>query len=282
MMSIATYLAEISTRNSNFDPLTKQEQKALCQDSEYIDQKARNRFVETHLRLVHKLARRYYSRDNPETFADLILAGNEELVRVAKRYDPARGDFTIFAWKPIMYLMKRIMSGENDTVRIPPDYLRVKTMIIQEVNAYAFLSKKPDYQAIAEKINKKRIITAKLTAQQVQNLHVSFKNLECLSLDERIGEETDTTLVELIQNNDERTPHYFAEQEELSNDLKLALLNLNEKEKYVIIKFWGLFGTKALSEREIAIQLGITRQRVNKLKLEAKKKLKQQKLKAHF
>lgn len=247
--------------------LTAEEEKTLGIQSLQGNLRARARMIESNLRLVVSIARRYHHRG--VEFSDLIEEGNLGLLRAVDKFDPHRGfRFSTYATWWIRQSIERAIMNQTRTIRLPVHVLR-------ELNACLVVSKKilkeqereASYEEIASALNKP-IDDVKATLahnEYVISLDIetySEKNSQAKSLSESIADtKTLDPLAELAHSN-------------LHQGLSEALNQLEINEKEIIIRRFALGD---LEERqtleEISSILNMTRERVRQIQIRALKKL---------
>ncbi len=231
------------------------------------DEAARKKMIVSNLRLVVKIARHYYNRGLE--FSDLIEEGNLGLLRAVEKFDPERGfRFSTYATWWIRQTIERAIMNQTRTIRLPIHVLR-------ELNSYLSaareLTKKnnrePSYQEIAVVLNK--------TIDDVKNM--MELNEHMVSLDYQVVGEDNTSkpLVEAIADKNALDPADALANETLHENLEQCLQELNEKQREVLCRRFGLGGYERQTLEEVGQAVGLTRERVRQIQMTALKSLRE-------
>lgn len=256
---------QIYLREIGATPLLSQEEEVYyARLSLKGDMNARNHMIQSNLRLVVKIARRYFNRGL--TLLDLIEEGNLGLIRAVEKFDPERGfRFSTYATWWIRQNIERALMNQTRTIRLP-------IHIIKELNVYLRkardmsqeLDHEPNFEEIAQKLN--------IDADNVNKL---FRlNEKTLSLDSPMGDDGDKPLMEALAEHNTQSPHFEFEQEDLYAHLIESLESLNEKQKAILAQRFGLFGHEESTLEDVGKVVGLTRERVRQIQVEALKHLK--------
>ncbi|MBR9726531.1 RNA polymerase sigma factor RpoS [Shewanella intestini] len=255
------YLGEIG-----FSPLlTAEEEVFFSRKSLKGCAKSRNRMIESNLRLVVKIARRYNNRGL--ALLDLIEEGNLGLIRAVEKFDPERGfRFSTYATWWIRQTIERAIMNQTRTIRLP-------IHVVKELNVYLRtarqLAQKLDHEPTAEEI--------------AETLDVSTGDVSrMLKLNERItsvdtplgGEDNDKALLDVIADDDKVGPDYRVQDEDLSKSIVSWLNELNTKQREVLARRFGLLGYEPSTLENVGAEIGLTRERVRQIQVEALKRLK--------
>ncbi|MBV8801504.1 MAG: RNA polymerase sigma factor RpoS [Gammaproteobacteria bacterium] len=231
------------------------------------DQAARTKMIESNLRLVVKIARRYYNRGLE--FLDIIEEGNLGLLRAVEKFDPERGfRFSTYATWWIRQTIERAIMNQSRTIRLP-------IHVIRELNTYLAVAREimktqdhaPSYQEIADKLDK--------PVEDVQNM--LELNEHMISLDILIGNETTTgrPLVDAIADKHKSDPAELLSDEHFNIHLEECLKELNEKQYDVLCRRFGLMGYERQTLEEVGHTIGLTRERVRQIQMSALKALRE-------
>ena len=254
------YLNEIG-----FSPLlSADEEKHFARLALKGDEAGRKRMIESNLRLVVKISRRYLNRGL--TLLDLIEEGNLGLIRAVEKFDPDRGfRFSTYATWWIRQTIERAIMNQTRTIRLP-------IHVVKELNVYLRasreLSQKLDHEPTAEDI-------ANLLERPVADVKRMLKlNERFTSIDAPIGHESDRTIVETIADLRVSDPSEILQDSNLRNSVNRWLDDLSEKQRDVIVRRFGLRGHETATLENVGAEIGLTRERVSQIQVEALRRLK--------
>ena len=257
------YLSEIGASGL----LTAEEEVYFGRLVQQGDQKARKKMIESNLRLVVKIARRYYNRGLD--FSDLIEEGNLGLLRAVEKFDPERGfRFSTYATWWIRQTIERAIMNQTRTIRLP-------IHVVRELNMYLIAArellksqdKKPSIQDIATKVNR--------SFEEVTD--IMELNERMISLDAEVSSESTTgkSLVEALADHRVVDPVDMLVDEHLAEGLESCLQTLNEKQREVLCRRFGLGGYERQTLEEVGKAVGLTRERVRQIQMIALKTLRE-------
>ncbi|WP_245675833.1 RNA polymerase sigma factor RpoS [Halofilum ochraceum] len=243
--------------------LTAEEECALTRAAQKGDGAARRRMIESNLRLVVKIARRYMNRGLP--LLDLIEEGNLGLMHSITKFDPERGfRFSTYGTWWIRQAIERALMNQTRTIRLP-------IHITKEINTYLRagrqlqqrLEREPTPDEISELMDRPLAEVERLLRY----------NQRVGSVDVAVSSESEQPLVDLLPDEDAPDPATVYENEDVRIRFDGWLDVLGEKQQAVVVRRFGLRGHKTATLEEIGKELGVTRERVRQIQIEALKRL---------
>ena len=253
------YLGEIG-----FSPLLSAEEEVyFSRRALKGDEASRKRMIVSNLRLVVKIARRYNNRGL--ALLDLIEEGNLGLIRAVEKFDPERGfRFSTYATWWIRQTIERAIMNQTRTIRLP-------IHVVKELNVYLRaareLAQKLDHEPTAEEI-------AESLDKPVHDVTKMLRlNERITSVDTPIGGENDKVLLDVIADDRGHGPEEDLQDSDIRLNIIKWLEDLNPKQREVLARRFGLLGYEPSTLENVGVEIGLTRERVRQIQVEALRRL---------
>lgn len=258
--SVKIYLREIG----EYPLLSIEQQRDLALKILDGDNKARELFINSNLRLVVNVAKRYIG--NGLTFLDLIQEGNLGLITAVDKYDVKKGfNFSTYAIWWIRQAITKAIEYKGRTIKIAA-HVYEKVQLYKKVfrNLEIKLNREPTINEIADEME--------LSVSEVSDLQQL--QIDVVSINAIIGDEKEKELENFIVSSDE-SPEDIATKENMQQDVKNLLIscNLKPRERDILILRYGLDGKEPMTLVEIGKIYNLTRERVRQIESNALKKI---------
>jgi RNA polymerase primary sigma factor len=239
--------------------LTLEQETALARRVLKGDEAARQKMIQSNLRLVVRIAKDY---DNfGLSLMDLISEGNFGLIKAVERFDPDKGGkLSTYASWWIKQAIKRALASNGKTIRLPVHMVdRIAQMRRVTNQLAAELGREPhnDEIAMAMEIPLAKVVHMKSVANRAA------------SLDQPVGEEGDATLGDLVKDESERTPFETLRGKSDNDEIATMLAALEPREAEILTHRFGLNGESPLTLEEVGERFKLTRERVRQLQQSA-------------
>ena len=257
--SLNMYLKEIR----QFPLLTVEEERELIDRIGRGDMSARDRLVESNLRLVVSIAKKY--QNNGLTLMDLIQEANIGLLIAVEKFEPERGyRFSTYASWWIKQTISRALDNKSKLIRLPAYVVEgVNKMKNVERALTITLGREPTLEEVAKEMG--------LDEAKVKKLRDSSKEIS--SLDVAVGDDDEATMGELIADTSSLTPEESMENQTKADVLDTILGTLEGREGDVIKYRYGLMDGEPRTLEEVGQIFGLTKERIRQIEAKALRKL---------
>lgn len=253
------YLAEIG----HTPLLTAEEEVFYARRALQGDSASRRRMIESNLRLVVKIARRYLNRGL--SLLDLVEEGNLGLIHAVEKFDPEKGfRFSTYATWWIRQNIERGLMNQTRTIRLP-------IHIVKQLNSYQRIQRDFVREKGREAGSREIAESTGDSPLEVERLMILNESLH--SVDAPIAADSETAAIELIGTDAEHNPRCRYQIAEMQARLERWLEQLSSKQREIICRRFGLRGYDRDTLENVGVEVGLTRERVRQIQIEALHKL---------
>ncbi|MBI3256111.1 MAG: sigma-70 family RNA polymerase sigma factor [Candidatus Andersenbacteria bacterium] len=251
---LAAYLREIG----RVELLTAPQEQELAKKIQAGDRKARTHMMKANLRLVVNIAKQYSPRNEPDVLMDLIQEGNIGLMRAVDRFKPEFG--TRFSTYGVYWIRQAILRAlkSRRLVRLPENVVdRMLLMQRTRQKLYQMLGRDPSGEELAKEM--------KTSSLEIERLEIAANDIVSLESTVRGSDEGETSLQELISDNEADEPQDLADSSFMQQQVQAAVATLPPRERRIVDARFGLSNDNPKTLEEIGEDFGISRERVRQL-----------------
>ncbi|MBO7560554.1 RNA polymerase sigma factor RpoD, partial [Candidatus Saccharibacteria bacterium] len=264
--SVRLYLREIG----KIPLLTPEEEADLAQRIVKGDKKAKDKMVESNMRLVVSIAKRYGGRGLD--FLDLIQEGNTGLLRAVEKFDPDKGfKFSTYATWWVRQAITRAIADQARTIRIPVHMVETINKVLRTTRKLTTeLNREPTNEEIAKELDMEpeKIDYVMRIKQDIASLDASVG---------REGDDEDSVLGDFVEDEERDSPEDAAANQILKEQLAEILATLTEREQKIIRLRFGIGGGRPHTLEEVGNEFAVTRERIRQIEAKALSKLRKNK-----
>lgn len=243
--------------------LSANEEVRLAREIAKGNDNSRKQMIESNLRLVVTLAKRSVNRGL--SFLDLIEEGNIGLMRAVEKFNPELGfRFSTYATWWIKQSIDRAIMNNGQTIRMP-------IHVIKDINACTRtlrrlteeLGREPSDEELAERMQ--------LSVKQIAKLRK--REIKICSADVPLANDNDSSLLDVFPDVSDVDPERILEKEDLRQKLEKWVEQLSSRESEIVARRFGLYGYESSTLDEVGVEVGLTRERVRQIQIEALSRL---------
>lgn len=258
--NIQMYLREIGRTPL----LTSQEEKDLAKRAETGDKAAKTRLINSNLRLVVSIAKRYINR-GPLNISDLIQEGNMGLFRAVEKFDYRRGfKFSTYATWWIRQAITRALADQSRTIRIP-------VHMVETISKYTQTKRKLSQELGREPLTEEVAIEMGLDISKVR--YIEKVSQTVVSLEAPIGDDDKSVRGDFIPDDKNLSPTQLTSQELLRDQIKKVLGDLTDRERKILEMRFGLTDGVTHTLEEVGKVFNVTRERIRQIESKALEKI---------
>lgn len=264
--SVRLYLREIG----KIPLLTAEEEADLAQRIVKGDKKAKDKMVESNMRLVVSIAKRYGGRGLD--FLDLIQEGNTGLLRAVDKFDPSKGfKFSTYATWWVRQAITRAIADQARTIRIPVHMVETINKVLRTTRKLTTeLNREPTNEEIAAALDMEpeKIDYVMRIKQDIASLDASIS---------REGDDEESVLGDFVEDEERDSPEDSAANQILKEQLSEIIATLTDREQKIIRLRFGIGGGRPHTLEEVGAEFDVTRERIRQIEAKALSKLRKNK-----
>ena len=264
--SVRLYLREIG----KIPLLTPEEEADLAQRIVKGDKKAKDKMVESNMRLVVSIAKRYGGRGLD--FLDLIQEGNTGLLRAVDKFDPDKGfKFSTYATWWVRQAITRAIADQARTIRIPVHMVETINKVLRTTRKLTTeLNREPTNEEIAKALDMEpdKIDYVMRIKQDIASLDASVG---------KEGDDEDSVLGDFVEDEERTSPEESASNQILKEQLSEIIATLTDREQKIIRLRFGIGGGRPHTLEEVGEEFDVTRERIRQIEAKALNKLRKNK-----
>ncbi|MBO7664545.1 RNA polymerase sigma factor RpoD [Candidatus Saccharibacteria bacterium] len=264
--SVRLYLREIG----KIPLLSPEEEADLAQRIVKGDKKAKDKMVESNMRLVVSIAKRYGGRGLD--FLDLIQEGNTGLLRAVEKFDPAKGfKFSTYATWWVRQAITRAIADQARTIRIPVHMVETINKVLRTTRKLTSeLNREPTTEEIAAELHMEpdKVDYVMRIKQDIASLDASVG---------RDGDDEDSVLGDFVEDEERVSPEDSAANQILKEQLSEIISTLTDREQKIIRLRFGIGGGRPHTLEEVGAEFDVTRERIRQIEAKALSKLRKNK-----
>ena len=264
--SVWLYLREIG----KIPLLSSEEEMELARKIVKGDKKAKDKMIESNMRLVVSIAKRYGGRGLD--FLDLIQEGNTGLMRAVEKFDPDKGfKFSTYATWWIRQAITRAIADQARTIRIP-------VHMVETINKVIRMTRKLTLELNREPTNEEIAKALEMETEKVD--YVMRIKQDIASLDASVGRDGDdeeSVLGDFVKDEERDSPEDAAASQILKEQMAEVIATLTDREQKILRLRFGIGGGRPHTLEEVGNEFDVTRERIRQIEAKALQKLRKSK-----